>query len=452
MKTATKNHPAPDIAALCAKFVSRKAKIGVIGLGYVGLPLVCAICREGFAATGFDIDAAKIAKLERGESYIGNIHNHTIAPLVRDRKFTPTSDFNLLAQMDAIIMCVPTPLNKNREPDMTYIIKTAETIAPHLKSGQLVVLESTTYPGTTRDLVAPILEKTSGLKSGVDFFLAFSPEREDPGNEKFHTAVIPKVVGGVGEDALKLAQTMYDQFLSKTVAVSSAETAEAVKLTENIFRSVNIALVNELKIVFDAMGIDIWEVIEAAKTKPFGYMPFYPGPGLGGHCIPIDPFYLSWKAREHNITARFIELAGEVNIAMPAYVVNRLSEEMDTRFAKPLNGAKILIIGMAYKKNVADVRESPAFAVMALLQKRKAGAVFHDPHVGVIPAMREHAEFTGMASQPLTPALIAAQDAVVIITNHDNVDYAMIAQHAKLVVDTRNALSSIKDRVNIVKA
>lgn len=437
---------------LCAKFVSRQAKIGVIGLGYVGLPLSCAICDNGFQAVGFDIDQGKIEKLSRGESYIGNIHNDKISQFVKGKKFLPTNQFDLLSGMDAIIMCVPTPLDKNREPDMAYIIATAKSIAAHLRRGQLVVLESTTYPGTTRDVVRPILEEATGLKSGIDFFLAFSPEREDPGNQQYHTSNTPKVVGGVGDDALKLAQTMYNQFLSQTVAVSSAETAEAVKLTENIFRSVNIALVNELKVIYDAMGIDIWEVIEAAKTKPFGYMPFYPGPGLGGHCIPIDPFYLTWKAREFNITTRFIELAGEINIAMPAYVVNKLSEALDERFAKPLNGAKILIIGMAYKKNVADIRESPAFAVMELLKRRKAEVVFHDPYVGVIPPTREHAAFTGMASLALTPELVRAQDAVMVITNHDNVDYALLAKHAQLVVDTRNALAGVAERKNIVKA
>jgi len=441
-----------NIDALCARFVSRQAKIGVIGLGYVGLPLACAICSKDFQATGFDIDPHKIEKLNRGVSYIGNIHNDKISGFVKGKKFLPTGRFDLLSEMDAIIMCVPTPLDKNREPDMSYIIETTKSIAARLRRGQLIVLESTTYPGTTRGVVQPLLEKASGLKSGTDFFLAFSPEREDPGNAQYHTSNTPKVVGGVGADALKLAQTMYDQFLAQTVAVSSAETAEAVKLTENIFRAVNIALVNELKVIYDAMEIDIWEVIEAAKTKPFGYMPFYPGPGLGGHCIPIDPFYLTWKAREFNITTRFIELAGEINIAMPSYVVNKLSEAMDKRFAKPLNGARILIIGMAYKKNVADIRESPAFAVMEHLKRRKAEVVFHDPYVDIIPPTREHAAFTGLASVALTPELVRAQDAVMIITNHDNIDYAMIAKHAKLVVDTRNALSRISSRDNIVKA
>lgn len=456
--TALKQSAAPqpaatvDVDALCRKFIERKARIGVVGLGYVGLPLACAICTAGFQAVGFDIDDGKIQKLREGQSYIGNIHNDKVSGFVKDHKLVPTSDFTVMKDVDAVLLCVPTPLNKNREPDMTYVERTAETVAKYLRPGQLIVLESTTYPGTTRDLMRPILEKATGLKSGVDFFLAFSPEREDPGNAKYHTAVIPKVVGGDGADALKLAQTMYDQFLSKTVAVSSAETAEAVKLTENVFRAVNIALVNELKVIYDAMGIDIWEVIEAAKTKPFGYMPFYPGPGLGGHCIPIDPFYLTWKAREHGITTRFIELAGEINISMPRFVVTRLSEALDTRFARPLNGAKILVLGMAYKKNVADIRESPAFAVLELLQARKAEVSFHDPYVDVVPPTREHAAFNGMASVALTPETVAAQDAVIIVTDHDNVDYGMVAKHSKLVVDTRNALASIGFRDNIVKA
>lgn len=447
--------PAADMAKvdqLCQMFIDRKATIGVIGLGYVGLPLVCAICAEGFKAVGFDIDAGKIEKLKAGKSYIGNIHNDRIGSYVQDEAFIPTDDFAKLADVDAILMCVPTPLNRNREPDMTYVVDTTKTIAKTLRPGQLIVLESTTWPGTTRELVRPILEQATGLRSGVDFFLAFSPEREDPGNAKFHTAVIPKVVGGDGPAALKLAQTMYDQFLAQTVAVSSADTAEAVKLTENIFRAVNIALVNELKVIYDAMGIDIWEVIEAAKTKPFGYMPFYPGPGLGGHCIPIDPFYLTWKAREYNISTRFIELAGEVNVLMPRYVVNRLTETLDTRFGKSLKGTKILILGMAYKKNVADIRESPSFTVMELLQKRQADISFHDPYVDVVPPTREHAAFTGMKSVPLTPETVAAADVVMIVTDHDNVDYDMVVKNARLVIDTRNKLAFATDRHNIVKA
>jgi UDP-N-acetyl-D-glucosamine dehydrogenase len=444
--------PSIDVDALCAKFTNKTAKIGIIGLGYVGLPLACAICTKDFHAVGFDIDESKIKKLRAGESYIGNIHNDKVSDFVKSGLLSPTSDFSKLADVDAVILCVPTPLNKNREPDMTYVVKTVETVAKYLKRGQLIVLESTTYPGTTSDLMAPILENATGLKSGVDFFLAFSPEREDPGNAKFHTAIIPKIIGGDGAAALKLAQTMYDQFLAKTVAVSSTATAEAVKLTENVFRSVNIALVNELKVIYDAMGIDIWEVIDAAKTKPFGYMAFYPGPGLGGHCIPIDPFYLTWKAREYGITTKFIELAGEINLAMPRFVVNRLVETLDERFGKSMSASKILILGMAYKKNVADIRESPAFAVMDLLTARRAQIDFHDPHVDVVPPTREHAHYTGMASVALSPAMVAGYDAVVIVTDHDGVDYGMVAANAKLVVDTRNALGRVANRDNIVKA
>lgn len=441
-----------DINALLEKFTSRRAKIGVIGLGYVGLPLCCAICTSGMTAFGFDIDQGKIEKLHAGQSYIGNIHNDKISGFVKSGLLVPTADFDRLAEVDAILMCVPTPLNKNREPDMTYIVETTKAIAKRLKPGQVIVLESTTYPGTTRDLVAPILEEATGLKSGVDFFLAFSPEREDPGNAKYHTSIIPKVIGGDGADALKLAQAMYDQFLAKTVAVSSAATAEAVKLTENIFRSVNIALVNELKVIYDAMGIDIWEVVEAAKTKPFGYMPFYPGPGLGGHCIPIDPFYLTWKAREYGITTRFIELAGEINISMPRYVVGKLAEALSAAVAKPVNGAKILLVGLAYKKNVADIRESPAFALLEILKAQKADVSFHDPYVDEIPPTREHAAFTGMKSAALDIATLKAADAVVIVTDHDNIDYKLIAENAKLVVDTRNAMQAYAGQPHIVKA
>lgn len=437
---------------LAARFAAKKAVIGVIGLGYVGLPLSCAACTAGYRVVGFDVDPAKIEKLTRGESYIGNIHNDKVSSFVKDGAFSPTADYARLAEVDAIVMCVPTPLNKNREPDMTYIERTGEAIAKHLKAGQIVVLESTTYPGTTEDVLRPILEQGSGLVAGQDFYLAFSPEREDPGNAKYHTSVIPKVVGGLTPDCLKIAKTMYDGFLSATVPVSSAATAEAVKLTENIFRAVNIALVNELKVIYDAMGIDIWEVVDAAKTKPFGYMPFYPGPGLGGHCIPIDPFYLTWKAREHGIATRFIELAGEINVAMPRFVVNRLSEALDQRFGRGLNGAHILLIGVAYKKNVADERESPAFTIMEMLEERKAKVSFHDPYVPVIPPKREHPAFAGRASVPLDAAAIKAADAVLIVTDHDAVDYDLIAREAKLVVDTRNALSGVQQRDNIVKA
>ena len=330
-----------DIDELCARFENREAVIGVIGMGYVGIPLICAACDKNFKAIGFDIDESKVAKIRNGESYIGNIHSDRIKAFRDDNLLHATTDFSKLAEADAILMCVPTPLTKYREPDLSYIEKTAETIAKTLRPGQIVILESTTYPGTMRDVVRPILEKT-GLKSGEDFYLAYSPEREDPGNIDFETSTIPKVVGGDGPDALRLSQTLYEQFVAKVVPVSSAETAEAVKLTENIFRAVNIALVNELKVIYDALGIDIWEVVGAAATKPFGYMPFYPGPGLGGHCIPIDPFYLTYKAREHEISTRFIELAGEINLSMPSFVVNKAAEAFDAKTGRGLKNAKIL--------------------------------------------------------------------------------------------------------------
>jgi len=441
-----------NIDNLCAGFKNHGSKIGILGLGYVGLPLACAACDKGFTTFGFDIDKRKINKLNKGESYIGNIHNKRISTFVENKKFVPTGEFKFLADMDAIIMCVPTPLDKNREPDVSYIINTVETVAKYLQAGQLIVLESTTYPGTTDDIIRPILEEATGLKSGEDFYLAFSPEREDPGNPKYHTANIPKVLGGDGKNALRLAKAMYGEFLTSTVTVSSSKTAEAVKLTENIFRSVNIALVNELKVIYDKMGIDIWEVIDAAATKPFGYMPFYPGPGLGGHCIPIDPFYLTWKAKEFDINTRFIELAGEINISMPAYVVGKLAEALDLRFAKSLNGAKILIIGMAYKKNVADDRESPSYAVMKILHDRKVNISYHDPYIDVIPPKRDFGEFSGMKSVSLNPEMLKGFNAVLIITDHSNIDYKMIAKNTSLVIDTRNALAEISNRDNIIKA
>jgi UDP-N-acetyl-D-glucosamine dehydrogenase len=347
--------------------------------------------------------------------------------------------------MDAIIICVPTPLTAGREPDLSYIVATGQAIASRLRAGQLVVLESTTYPGTTDDVLRPLLEagglEAGGLRSGVDFFLGYSPEREDPGNAKFATAGIPKVVGGDGDAAKAIITRLYDRIVVRTVPVSNMRTAEAVKLTENIFRAVNIALVNELKVIYSAMGIDIWEVIEAAKSKPFGYMPFYPGPGLGGHCIPIDPFYLSWKAREHGISTRFIELAGEINTAMPRYVVARLIEALKDRFALALDRAAILIVGIAYKKNVDDMRESPALHIFEMLESQGARVTFHDPFIPEIRASREHASLAGRKSAPLEPAQLGAFDAVLILTDHDGLDYAAIGRHARLVVDTRNVMA-----------
>ncbi|MGD9880567.1 MAG: nucleotide sugar dehydrogenase [Reyranella sp.] len=416
---------------------ARKAVIGVVGLGYVGLPLACTLAKRGFSVLGFDIDAAKIDQINAGSSYISYIGNEEIADLRHAGRLCATGDFSRIAEADAIILCVPTPLTPQREPDLTFVVRTTETIARHLRRGQLVVLESTTYPGTSRDILRPILER-GGLRSNHDFFLAYSPEREDPGNARFSTAAIPKVVGGDGPEALRLACALYDQAVTNTVPVSSLEAAEAVKLTENIFRAVNIALVNELKTVFEAMGIDIWEVIEAAKTKPFGYMPFYPGPGLGGHCIPIDPFYLTWKAREFGIATRFIELAGEINTAMPHRVVDRTIEALNQRAGRASKGAHILVLGIAYKKNVEDTRESPAFRIMELLERRGAEVSFHDPLVATIPPSREYAAFAGKQSTPLTEDAIGGFDAAIICTDHDAVDYRRLVECSRLVIDTRN--------------
>lgn len=420
--------------------LARSAKVGIIGLGYVGLPLACLFAEQGFPTTGFDIDGPKITALNAGRSYIKHIPNKRIGGIRKAGKFEATSDFDRLRQMDVIIICVPTPLTRHREPDLQYIVKTGEEIAPRLRSGQLVVLESSTYPGTTREELKPILE-AKGLRSGADFWLAYSPEREDPGNASFGTNDIPKVVGGDGGTALDLAVALYDQVVVKTVPVSSPETAETVKLTENIFRAVNIALVNELKVICAAMGVDVWEVIEAAKTKPFGFMPFYPGPGLGGHCIPIDPFYLTWKAREFGINTRFIELAGEINTAMPRYVVARLAEELSRQLAKPLNGARILMLGLAYKKNVDDMRESPALILFELLEKEGAKVAYHDPFIPAVKPSREHGHLTGRRSVPLTAKSLSGADAVLIVTDHDAVDYSMVAKHGRLVLDTRNAMT-----------
>jgi UDP-N-acetyl-D-glucosamine dehydrogenase len=433
------------------RITDRSAMVAVIGLGYVGLPLARAFAEKGFRTLALDIDAAKIEKLNAGRSYIDRIPDAAIAELVTAKTLLPSADFARLAEADAVLICVPTPLTRQREPDMSYVVKTTESIAAHLRRGQLVVLESTTYPGTTDGLVRPILEKT-GLKSRADFFLAFSPEREDPGNPNFSVANTAKVVGADGDEALALTAALYGAIVPKIVPVAGTSTAEAVKLTENIFRAVNIALVNELKVVFDAMDIDVWDVIEAAKTKPFGFMPFYPGPGLGGHCIPIDPFYLSWKAREFDVTTRFIELAGEINTAMPHLVIERLAKALDARFSRGVKGARLLLLGLAYKKNVDDTRESPALRLIELLEERGATVDYHDPFVPKIPPTRHYGPIAGRASVALTPATIANYDAVVIVTDHDAVDYAAVARSAKLVVDTRNALRAVADRANIVKA
>nr|WP_131194838.1 nucleotide sugar dehydrogenase [Lichenihabitans psoromatis] len=420
------------------KIEDRSCLIGVIGLGYVGLPLALAAAKAEFRVLGFDINGPRVAQLNRGESFVKHIPTEAINTAARDGRFVATDDFARLDEPDAILICVPTPLTRQREPDMSFIDKTAEAIATRLRPGQLIVLESTTWPGTTRERVKPILE-AGGLRSGVDFFLAFSPEREDPGNADYQTSTIPKVVGGEGPDALALADALYSRLVVRTVPVASSATAEAVKLTENIFRSVNIALVNELKVIYEPMGIDIWDVIDAAKTKPFGFMPFYPGPGLGGHCVPIDPFYLAWKAREFETPTRFIELAGEINTAMPHYVIERLARALDNHASRGLKGARILVMGVAYKKNIEDTRESPSLRLMALIEERGAVADFHDSHVPVIPVIREHPRFTGRMSVDLTAKAVAAYDAVLISTDHDDVDYAALVAQARLVIDTRNA-------------
>jgi UDP-N-acetyl-D-glucosamine dehydrogenase len=419
-------------------FLEKKAVIGIIGLGYVGLPLALAACKEKISVVGFDIDPEKTSNINVGKSYIKHIPSEVIAGAVKGGWFRATTDFSQIAKVDGIIICVPTPLTAHREPNLTYIEATAEAIAPYIRHGHLVVLESTTWPGTTHELIKPILER-GGLKNGTDFYLAFSPEREDPGNPQYTTAAIPKVVGADDPIARKLATAMYGSFIKTIVPVSSTKTAEAVKLTENIFRAVNIALVNELKIVYDRMGIDIWEVIEAAKTKPFGFMPFYPGPGLGGHCIPIDPFYLTWKAREYEVSTRFIELAGEINTFMPHYVVERVAHTLNERTGRGLRGAKVLVLGVAYKKNVEDTRESPTLKLFELLEKRGAMVDFYDPYVDRIPTTRQYPQFAGRASITWDPAAFGGYDTVLIATDHDDVDYRTLSRHAKLIVDTRNA-------------
>jgi UDP-N-acetyl-D-glucosamine dehydrogenase len=437
-------------------FKGAQLKVGIIGCGYVGLPLALRFAEAGHKVTGFDTDPEKVRMLNAGKSYIEHIQQTKIQQFVNSRHFSATNDFSRLKDVDAILICVPTPLNEYREPDLSYVEETAKSIYPHLQKGHLVVLESTTYPGTTEELVLPILEKSGlhcAIASGpenenvpVDFFLAFSPEREDPGNKQYGLAQIPKVVGGVNPPSGRAAVALYGQVVAKVIPVSSTRTAEMAKLLENIFRCVNIALVNELKMLCLRMGVDVWEVIDAAATKPFGFMPFYPGPGLGGHCIPVDPFYLSWKAREYDFATRFIELAGEVNVAMPYHVVDSISAALNDH-KKSLKGSKLLILGVAYKKDVDDLRESPTLKIMEILQKRNADFDYNDPYFPNLHKMR-HYDYSNMKSVPLKPETISTYDAVVIATDHSSYDYAAIVDSAKLVVDTRNATRRVSRHRN----
>ncbi len=431
--------PTPD-APLAALIAARTARVGVIGLGYVGLPLAITTARAGFPVTGYDVDPAKITAIAASDSYIEAVPQAVLAAEVAAGRFTATTDFTSLGRCDVIVICVPTPLTRHREPDLSYVTRTCDSIAASLRPGQLIVLESTTYPGTTDGPVKTILQAT-GLTSGTDFFLGFSPEREDPGNRAFDTSSIPKVVAGDGPAAGALMQAFYGAVVKTVVPVSTPATAEAVKITENVFRAVNIALVNELKVIYEAMGIDVWEVIDAARTKPFGFMPFYPGPGLGGHCIPIDPFYLTWKSREYELSTRFIELAGEINSAMPRHVVNRLAEALDRQLGRALSRSRILVIGLAYKKNVPDIRESPSLKLIELIEERGGQASYHDPFVPQIPSTRAYGALKGRPSVPLNRDTVSAFDAVLIATDHDAIDYAALADWSPLLIDTRNVFA-----------
>ncbi len=431
------------------KIANKTVVVGVLGLGYVGLPLAREFALSGVKVLGFDIDEKKVKILNSGRSIIKNVPHEVVRKMVKSGRFTATSDMSRIRRADAVLICVPTPLTENREPDMQYVEGSCRTIAGYLRRGHLISLESTTYPGTTRELMKPILEAT-GLKAGKDFYLAFSPEREDPGNKQYSTRTIPKVVGGLTPRCRQLAYQLYSLAIQKMVPVSSVEAAEATKILENVYRCINIAMVNELKMVFDRMGIDIWEVIRAASTKPFGYHPFYPGPGLGGHCIPIDPFYLTWKARQYGMATRFIELAGEINTGMPHYVIHKVMEALNER-KKSLKGSKVLVLGLAYKPDIDDVRESPSLELIELLKERGAKVDYNDPYVPKTHKMREYD--LKMTSKPLSAAMLRGYDCVLISTNHSCYDYAWIVKHAKLVVDTRNAAAPVKSgRSKIVKA
>lgn len=445
------SNPTHDLAASLLKLIENKqAKVGVVGLGYVGLPLIDAFTKGGFTSIGYDVDQRKIDSLNKGESYIAHIPSSKIKAWMQAGQFSCTSDMSRLSEADVILICVPTPLSESRDPDLSYVTGTTDSIAKSLRKGQLVVLESTTYPGTTRDVMLPILAKT-GLEVGVDYFLAYSPEREDPGNPQYSANSIPKVVGGYDETCLNLANALYSRAVTRTVPVSTLEVAEACKILENTYRGINIAMVNELKMLFDRIGIDVWEVIDAAKTKPFGFQAFYPGPGLGGHCIPIDPFYLSWLARKYEMPTKFIELAGEINTSMPMFVIHKLAEALNDK-SKSIRGSKICVLGVAYKKDVDDPRESPSFKLMELLQERGAVLSYSDPHIPSLPAMR-HYDVPDLNSQQLTPAFLKSLDCALIATDHTAFDYAAIVQNAPLIVDTRNATKDVPaGREKIVKA
>jgi UDP-N-acetyl-D-glucosamine dehydrogenase len=436
-----------DLSALEQRIRSKQARVGVIGLGYVGLPLVKLLLIEGFRVTGFDIDPKKVSSLNRGRSYIRHISTQELRGFLAKKAFRASGDFSGLSKMDVIIICVPTPLDAHKNPDLSYVLDTTRVIAKYLRKGQLIVLESTTYPGTTDEEMLPLLVER-GLRPGRDFFLAFSPEREDPGNRAYSTGTIPKVIGGLTPDCRRLARLLYDQIVVRTVPVSSTRVAEAVKLLENIFRSVNIALVNELKIIFERMDIDIWEVIKAASSKPFGYMPFYPGPGYGGHCIPVDPFYLTYKAKEVDYPTKFIELAGEINTRMPYYVVSKTIDALN-RKGKSICNARILVLGIAYKKDIDDQRESPALKIISVFKEKGARVAYNDPYV---PHSSGHREYPGLdlRSVALSAARLRASEAVIIATDHSVYDYDWIVRHAPLVVDTRNAVK--KKRKNVIKA
>jgi UDP-N-acetyl-D-glucosamine dehydrogenase len=421
----------------------RRPEVAILGLGYVGLPLLVQFARSGVYVLGLDIDLDKVDTLNQGRSYIKHVSTEAVAEQVKGQRLSAATDIARVREVDAVIICVPTPLNKHREPDISFILETGCAIAPHLRPGTLVVLESTSYPGTTEENLRAVLEAGSGLKAGKDFHLAFSPERADPANPASNIGDVPKLVGGLTPACLNKAVEVYGRAIKTVVPVSSCRVAEAAKLLENIFRSVNIALVNELKLVYTSMGIDIWEVIEAAKTKPFGFMAFYPGPGLGGHCIPIDPFYLTWKAREFKSCTRFIELAGEINSSMPVHVIERLRDALNAA-QKPLTGSRVLILGLAYKPNVDDERQSPSYLIMELLQQRGATFAYYDPHVPVIRSTRDHPHLAGIKSVPWDRGIIASFDAVVIMTAHECVDYQELANWARCIVDTRNAMKAVQ--------